>query len=94
MTILAEGMNAVQVAETLFISPETTENHRSSNIMRKLGLHSTIELVRYAAEIGLIDIDLWKDTGHYFLRSALSITDDADCPLVKKMKATLDSAHP
>ena len=60
MAMLAEGRNAVQVAEKLFISPKTAENHRS-NIMRKLGLHSTIELVRYAAKIGLIDIDLWKE---------------------------------
>lgn len=60
MAMLAEGMNAVQVAEKLFISHKTAENHRS-NIMRKLGLHSTIELVRYAAKIGLIDIDLWKE---------------------------------
>jgi DNA-binding NarL/FixJ family response regulator len=60
MAMLAEGMNAVQVAEKLFISPKTAENHRS-NIMRKLGLHNTIELVRYAAKIGLIDIDLWKE---------------------------------
>jgi DNA-binding NarL/FixJ family response regulator len=29
--------------------------------MNKLGLHSTIELVRYAAKLGLIDVDLWKD---------------------------------
>ena len=60
MAMLAEGMNAVQIADKLFISSKTAENHRS-NIMRKLGLHSTIELVRYAAKIGLIDIDLWKE---------------------------------
>jgi DNA-binding NarL/FixJ family response regulator len=29
--------------------------------MRKLGIHKTIELVRYAARLGLIDIDLWKE---------------------------------
>ncbi len=60
MAMLAEGLNAVQIADKLFISSKTAENHRS-NIMRKLGLHSTIELVRYAAKIGLIDIDLWKE---------------------------------
>lgn len=60
MAMLAEGMNAVQVADKLFISPKTVENHRS-NMMRKLGLKSTIELVRFAAKIGLIDIDLWKE---------------------------------
>jgi len=59
MALLAQGMTASQVADQLFISPKTVENHRA-NIMRKLGLHSGIELVRYAAKIGLIDIDLWK----------------------------------
>jgi len=29
--------------------------------MRKLGVHSTLELIRYAAKVGIIDIDLWKD---------------------------------
>jgi len=60
MAKLAEGMNPSQIAEKLFISPKTAENHRS-NIMRKLDLHNTVELVRYAAKIGLIDIDLWKE---------------------------------
>ena len=58
--LVAEGLSIKQVAARLFISPKTVENHRA-NIMRKLGLQSTIELVRYAAKIGLIDIDLWKE---------------------------------
>jgi len=58
MVLLAEGMSTNQIADKLFISPKTAENHRSS-IMRKLEIHSTIELVRYAAKIGLIDMDLW-----------------------------------
>jgi len=59
MALLAEGLSIKKVADKLFISPKTVENHRSS-IMRKLGLHSTFELIRYAAKLGLIDIDLWK----------------------------------
>jgi DNA-binding NarL/FixJ family response regulator len=59
LTLLAEGMPAEKVAEKLFISPKTVENHRS-NIMRKLGLHSTVELIRYAAKTGLIDMAGWK----------------------------------
>jgi len=60
MVRLAEGQSPQQVADKLFISPKTAENHRA-NIMRKLGLHSTLELVRYAAKIGIIDIDSWKE---------------------------------
>lgn len=59
MRLIAEGHSAKQIAEELFISPKTVENHRS-NIMSKLELHSTMELVRYAARLGLIDVDLWK----------------------------------
>jgi len=58
MVLLADGMSTNQIADKLFISPKTAENHRSS-IMRKLDIHSTIELVRYAAKIGLIDMELW-----------------------------------
>ena len=39
---------------------KTVENHHS-NIMRKLGLHSTFELIHYAAKLGFIDIDLRKE---------------------------------
>ena len=59
MRLLAEGISIKEIAERLFISPKTVENHRS-NIMSKLELHSTIELIRYAARLGLIDVDLWK----------------------------------
>jgi DNA-binding NarL/FixJ family response regulator len=59
MVMLAEGYSAKEIAARLFISPKTAENHRT-NIMNKLGLHSTLELVRYAAKVGLVDVDLWK----------------------------------
>ena len=60
MVLLAEGNSAKKAAAKLFISPKTVENHRT-NIMNKLGLHSTLELVRYAARLGLVDVDLWKE---------------------------------
>ena len=60
MVLLAQGHSNKQIAEKLFISPKTVENHRS-NILRKLDLHSTLELVRYAARLGIIDVDLWKE---------------------------------
>jgi len=60
LRLLAEGLPTKEIAEKLFISPKTVENHRT-NIMNKLELHSTIELVRYAAKLGLIDMDLWTN---------------------------------
>jgi len=60
MRLLAEGLSPKKIAENLCISPKTVENHRAS-IMNKLSLHSTMELVRYAARLGLIDVDLWKE---------------------------------
>jgi DNA-binding NarL/FixJ family response regulator len=60
MRLLAEGLSRNEIGEKLFISPKTVENHRT-NIMNKLDLHSTIELIRYAAKLGLIDVDLWKE---------------------------------
>jgi DNA-binding NarL/FixJ family response regulator len=58
--LLAEGLSMTGIGERLFISPKTVENHRTS-IMKKLGVHSTFELIRYAAKIGIVDVDLWKD---------------------------------
>ena len=60
LVLLAEGNSAKEAAAKLFISPKTVENHRT-NIMNKLGIHSTLELVRYAARLGLVDVDLWKE---------------------------------
>jgi DNA-binding NarL/FixJ family response regulator len=60
MRFLAEGLSRTTIAEKLFISPKTVENHRT-NIMNKLGLHSNMDLIRYSAKLGLIDVDLWKE---------------------------------
>jgi DNA-binding NarL/FixJ family response regulator len=59
MRMVAEGKSNKEIAAEFCISPKTVENHRS-NIMEKLNLHSAIDLVRYAAKLGLIDTDLWK----------------------------------
>ena len=48
----ALGATAAQIAEDLHISPYTARKHRE-NLMRKLALHSTAELVAYAVRLGL-----------------------------------------
>ncbi|HMK09843.1 MAG TPA: response regulator transcription factor [Anaerolineales bacterium] len=50
---LADGASNSEIAETLSISPKTVARHRE-NIMRKLGLHSRSELVKYAIRKGII----------------------------------------
>jgi len=51
--LVAEGLTSAQAAERLNISPRTAEHHRAS-MLRKLGLKGTADLVRYAAERGLL----------------------------------------
>jgi DNA-binding CsgD family transcriptional regulator len=41
------------VADILCISAKTVDNHRT-RLMEKLGLHSTVELLRFAAKQGLL----------------------------------------
>jgi len=51
--LLVEGRTNAQVAEILFISPKTVDNHRT-HLMARLGVHSTAELIRFAARRGLL----------------------------------------
>jgi DNA-binding NarL/FixJ family response regulator len=47
LQLLAEGKSNSEVATALVLSAKTVETHRAT-IMRKLGLRSIVELVRYA----------------------------------------------
>ncbi|HLK19987.1 MAG TPA: response regulator transcription factor [Bryobacteraceae bacterium] len=49
LQLVAEGHSAKEIAEVLRISPKTVEFHKGW-IMKKLDLHSTAELTRYALE--------------------------------------------
>lgn len=53
LQLIAEGHRTKQVATLLGISVKTAESHRG-RIMRKLGIHDTAGLVRYAIRRGLI----------------------------------------
>jgi DNA-binding NarL/FixJ family response regulator len=52
LQLIAEGPRKRQVAGLLNISVKTAESHRG-RIMRKLGIHDTVGLVRYAIRHGL-----------------------------------------
>ena len=53
LQLILEGHTNKTIAETLFISPKTVDNHRT-HLMRKLNVHSSSELMRWAAKKGLL----------------------------------------
>jgi len=56
LRLTAEGKTAKEVGETIFLSRRTIENYKN-NILRKLNLHKTNELIKYAIENKIISID-------------------------------------
>jgi two-component system, NarL family, response regulator NreC len=53
LQLLAEGRSNKEAATVLNLSPYTVETHRT-NLMQKLGLHNTAEIVLYAVRKGII----------------------------------------
>ncbi len=53
LQLLAEGKSNKEAASVLNLSPYTIETHRT-NMMQKLGLHNTAEIVLYAVRKGII----------------------------------------
>jgi DNA-binding NarL/FixJ family response regulator len=53
LKLIAEGKANQQIADALFVSVHTVERHRA-NIMQKLNLKKTADLVRYAIQKGYI----------------------------------------
>jgi two-component system, NarL family, response regulator NreC len=56
LRLAVRGHTVQQIALELSISPRTVETHRA-NFMRKLGLHSQTEVVRYAVRHGILLAD-------------------------------------
>jgi len=54
LQLIAEGEANKQIAESLSISIKTVEKHRE-HLMRKLDIHDTAGLTRYAIEVGIIE---------------------------------------
>ena len=53
--LVAQGATTPAIAERLGLSPRTIETHRT-NLMRKLGLRTQTDLIRYALQRGLIPL--------------------------------------
>lgn len=59
MRMLAEGSTAKEIAAVLDLSVKTVENHRT-NVMRKIGVNNLVDLIRYAARLGVVDLNQWN----------------------------------
>ncbi len=55
-TLVAEGLSNSEIASRLVVSIKTVGSHRFS-MMKKLGLHDSTEIVKYAIQTGLINLD-------------------------------------
>jgi DNA-binding NarL/FixJ family response regulator len=51
--LAAQGLSNAEIGERLTISPRTAETHRA-NLLRKLGLQTQTDLVRYALDRGIL----------------------------------------
>ncbi len=56
LRMVAKGLTYRQIAERLVLSHRTVQNH-VQNTLSKLQLHNRVELVRYAIEKGLAELD-------------------------------------
>lgn len=54
LKLVVEGKSNKEIAHLLSISPKTVSVHRS-NIMSKLGLHNSVEMLRYVTQHRLFD---------------------------------------
>jgi DNA-binding NarL/FixJ family response regulator len=53
LKLIAQGKSSKEVGDLLFISPRTVERHRA-NIMEKLDMHNTADIIKYAIQKGLV----------------------------------------
>ncbi len=56
LRLVAEGKTVREIAAVLFISPRTVENYKNT-LLKKLNLHRTSDLIKYAIKHRLVDID-------------------------------------
>lgn len=53
LQLVAEGYSGLQIAGIMSVSPRTVDSHRA-NLMKKVGIHKTASLVRFAVRAGLV----------------------------------------
>jgi two-component system response regulator NreC len=60
LQLAAQGYTSAKIASHLYISRRTVEIHRA-NMMRKLGLSSQTELLRFAIQRGILPSNIETD---------------------------------
>ncbi len=61
LKMIAEGLSTKQIAKVMNISAKTVETHRAL-LMDRLNIHDVAGLVRYAIKIGLIEIEVGRQS--------------------------------
>jgi len=56
LRLVAEGKTSKEIAESLFISARTVENYKN-NLLKKLGLHKSSDLIKYAIKNKIVDLE-------------------------------------
>lgn len=55
IALFCEGLSFKEIGEKTFTSPRTVETHKK-NILKKLGLKTTVDMVKYAIKNGIINL--------------------------------------
>jgi len=58
LQLIAEGHSTRQIADMLFVSTSTVKSHRA-HLMEKLDLDSSVKLIHFAIQLGLVDPEIW-----------------------------------
>lgn len=57
LRLVAEGLSTPEIAQRLQLSTKTIETHRTE-LMKRLGFHDVVTLVRYAIRVGIVGSEL------------------------------------
>lgn len=55
LRLVVDGKTTKEIAQTMFLSPRTVENYKN-NILKKLNLHRTSDLIKYSLENRILDV--------------------------------------
>jgi len=94
LQLLAEGNCSKDIGAILDLSTKTVETHRS-NLMRKLRLHSIVELTHYAVRTGIIQVRCDAGSSHRLSAGPdQTHINNANERLVKEVMVPVKNAGP